>query len=91
MRRMMIGAGVAFVVAAALSFAAPASATTPAKAPGIHTQSEATDVSAQRRRYRYSRRYYRPYYYAPQPYYYAPRPYYRPYYRPPGLYFGFGF
>lgn len=96
MRRMLVGAGAVLAVAAGLMFAAPASAATPAKPPGLQNDNAATEFSDQRRRYRYyaPRRYYRPYYrpyYAPQPYYYAPRPYYRPYYRPPGLYFGFGF
>lgn len=60
---------------------------------------QATEFSDQRRRY--VRRYYRPRYVRPYYYPYAYRPYYSPYrsygyygypyYRRPGIYFGFGF
>jgi hypothetical protein len=69
------------------------------KAPAVKQATEqATDFSSRHRRWhrvRYVRPYYRPYAYRP---YYAPRPYYspygyygNPYYRRPGVYFGFGF
>ena len=69
------------------------------KAPAVKQATEqATDFSSRHRRWhrvRYVRPYYRPYAYRP---YYAPRPYYspygyygNPYYRRPGISFGFGF
>ncbi len=69
------------------------------KAPAVKQATEqATDFSSRHRRWhrvRYARPYYRPYAYRP---YYAPRPYYspygyygNPYYRRPGVSFGFGF
>ena len=88
----------AALIAAGLMWMAPAANAAPAsKAPGIH-QSDATDVSAQRR-YRRVYRAYPRYRYYPRYYGYAPyyNPYYRPYYGPgvyfgaPGFRFGFGF
>lgn len=90
-------------LAISTAFAMPASAaSTEKRADGVRNLDQ-TEVSDQRRRKRYVKRYYaprysyyRPYRYYDAPYYaYAPRPYYRPYYRP-GVSlgvgpFGFGF
>jgi hypothetical protein len=93
--KRLVGAA---LVAAAVTFAGPATidqatAAPQAKAKSVAAQG-ATDISARRhyRRhyhaygYRPYRPYYRPYYYA-RPYYYRPYPYYAPAPFP----FGFGF
>ena len=99
MRKFLIlGATVAAL--GLLAIAAPANAANQ-KANGVTAgQAFQMDLSARRYHRRYYRRYYggyyRPYYYRPYPYYYGPRYYspyygYYPYYRRPGIYFGFGF
>ena len=94
MRIMSSFAAAALLMALALPGTANATDTKRANGLGMETANAATEVSAQRRRKRVVRRYYRGprYYHGPRYrnyYAYAPYPYYRRYYRPaPGLYFG---
>lgn len=103
--RKLLGLSTAVAGLCLVALSAPASAAD-RKADGLRNdEGVAIDLSAHRRRYahrHYARRYYGPRYYG-EPYYY-PRPYYGygpgyysygyapyPYYRRPGITFGFGF